>query len=105
MSCRWVSKRDFACSVANGGSRTQKRGGLQKVKPGALSRVYRQLFAPNSYRSRVLKYSEKIVATFNLDLSPTPSETEGSNFSPFPRVREVETIDQSKESTLSDFEA
>ncbi|GBN41026.1 hypothetical protein AVEN_59101-1 [Araneus ventricosus] len=74
-------------------------------RPGALSRFYRQLFAPNSSRSRVLKYSEKIVVTFNLDLSPTPSETNGSNFSPFPRVREVETIDQSKESTLSDFEA
>ncbi|GBM59147.1 hypothetical protein AVEN_255681-1 [Araneus ventricosus] len=56
------------------------------VTTGALPRTYRQLVVPNSSRLRVLKYSEKIVATFNLDVPPTPSETKGSNFSPFSRV-------------------
>ncbi|GBN38800.1 hypothetical protein AVEN_169426-1, partial [Araneus ventricosus] len=68
-------------------SGSRSRGvGYRPVSPGALPRSYRQLVVPNSSRLRVLKYSEKIVATFNLDVPPTPSETKGSNFSPFPRV-------------------
>ncbi|GBM83588.1 hypothetical protein AVEN_118092-1 [Araneus ventricosus] len=60
--------------------------GRSDMCAGALPRSYRQLVVPNSSRLRVLKYSEKIVATFNLDVPPTPSETKGSNFSLFPRV-------------------
>ncbi|GBL83353.1 hypothetical protein AVEN_110666-1 [Araneus ventricosus] len=75
------------------------------LETGALPRSYRQLSIPNSSRSRVLKFCRKIVVTFNLELPPTPSETKVSNISPFPRIWEMETIDQSKELTLSDMQA